>query len=119
PARHTGWLLITLVAHVITRLVPAVHPAVAAEEGGRLPELLLRCRDQAEIMLRMLQIVLGRNRISRRLGVTRTFHVLLTDVGRRALYFDIRSVRLIDPGERIVTLAVAPPHTLVLLVSHD
>ncbi len=119
-ARHTGWLVIALVAHVVTRLVPAVHSAFAAEEGSSLPELFLRCGDQAEIVLRVLVIVLGGNWISRRLSVTRKLQVFLCNVGRGASYFDIRSVRLVHPRERIVTLAVAPPHTLVLLlVSHD
>jgi len=120
-ARQTGWLVIALVAHVVTRLVPAVHSAFAAEEGSSLPELLLRGGDQAEIVLRVLEIVLGGNWISRRLRIARKLQVFLGNVGRGASYFDIRSVRLVDPRERIVTLAVAlPPHTLVLLlVSHD
>jgi hypothetical protein len=118
-ARQTGWFLVPVVGHVIPRLVPPVHSAFTAEEGGRLPELFLRRGDQAEIMFRVLEIILGGNWISRGLGVTRKLQVFLGNVGRGASYFDVRSVRLIYPCERIVTLAVAPAHTLVLLISHD
>src|SRR5215470_434214 len=118
-ARQTGWLVIALVAHVVTCLVPAVHSAFAAVEGNGLPELFLRCGDQTEIVLRVLKIILGGHWISRRLGVARKLQVFLGNVGRGASYFDIRSVRFVHPRERIVTLAVAPPHTLVWLVSHD
>src|SRR6266436_2240135 len=118
-AGRTDWLVIALVVHVVTHIVPAVHSAFAAEEGSRLPELFLRGGDQAEIMLRMLEIALLGNRIPGRLGVARKLQVFLGNVGRGASHFDIRSVRFVHPRERIVTLAVAPPHTLVLLVSHD
>ena len=112
-------LVVPLVAHVVARVVPAVHSALSAEEGTCLPELFLRGRNQTEIMLRVLEIVLLRNRISRRLRITRKLQVFLGNVGRRAPHFDVRSVRLVHPRERIVTLAVTPAHTLVLLVSHD
>jgi hypothetical protein len=119
-ARQAGWLVIALLVHVVMHIVPAVHSAFAAEEGSRLPELFLRGGDQAEIMLRMLEIALLGNRIPGRLGVARKLQVFLGNMGRGASHFDIRSVRLVHPRERIVTLAVvAPPHTLVWLVSHD
>ena len=118
-AGQAGWLVIPLVADIVTQLVAPVDSALAAEEGTRLPELLLRCGNEAEIMLGVLEIVLGRNRISGGLVVTRKLQIFLRNVGRRASYFDVRSVRFIDPRERIVAFAVAPPHTLVLLVSHD
>jgi hypothetical protein len=118
--RQTGRVVIALLVHVVTHIVPAVHSAFAAEEGSRLPELFLRGGDQAQIMLRMLEIALLGNRIPGRLGVARKLQVFLGNVGRGASHFDIRSVRFVHPRERIVTLAVvAPPHTLVWLVSHD
>src|SRR5262249_37623594 len=104
---------------VVAGLVPAVHSAVATEEGSRLPELFLCRGDQTEIMLRMLEIVLGRNRISRRLRVTRMLQVFIGDDGRTASYFDIRPVRLVHPSGRFVPLAFALPHPFILLVSHD
>jgi hypothetical protein len=69
-ARQTGWFLVAVVRHVITHLVPPVHSAFTAEEGS-LPELFLCRSDEAKIMFRVLEIILGRNWISRRLGVTR------------------------------------------------
>jgi hypothetical protein len=118
-AGQTCRLVVTILADVVSRLVPPVHSGFATEEGGRLPELFLRRRDQAEVMFRVLEIIFSSNRISRRLGVTCKLQVLLGDVGRRASYFDVRPIRLIYPRERIVTLAISAAHALVLLISHD
>jgi hypothetical protein len=117
--RQTSRLVVHVVDHVVTCVIPAVHSALAAVEGSSLSVLVLRCGDQAEIMLGVLEIALLRNRISRRLRIARKLQVFLGNVGRSAPHFDIRSVRLVHPCERIVTLAVAPAHTLVLLISHD
>jgi hypothetical protein len=67
----------------------------------------------------MLIIILRRNRIARGLRVTRELEVFFGDVRGGAPNFDIRTVRLEDPSHRILTLAVAAPHALVLTVSHD
>jgi hypothetical protein len=91
-ARQTSGLVVNVVNHVFTPVVPAVHPTLAAEEGSGLPVLVLRGGDQAEIMLRVLEIVLARNRISRRLRVARKLQVFVGNVGRGASYFDVRSV---------------------------
>jgi len=66
PGRSGG-----LVVAVITHIVAHVHAAFAAEERRRLAKLLLRRGDEAEIVLRVLEIILRRNRISRRLRVAR------------------------------------------------
>lgn len=59
--RGVGRFLIIFLAPVSAH----VHAAFAAEEGRWLPELLLRRCDQAEIMLGMLMVVLGRDGIAR------------------------------------------------------
>ena len=118
-ARQTGRFVVHIIADVVTRLVATVHCPFATEEGSGLTILILRCGDEAEIVLRVLQIVLRRNRISRRLRIACKLQVFLGDVRSSASYFDIGSVRLVHPCERIVTLAVSPAHTLVLLISHD
>src|SRR6185312_8009304 len=58
-----------------------------------LPELLLRGCDQAEIMLGVLVVVLGRDRIAGRARVTRQLNVFFGDVRGGAADFDIGSVR--------------------------
>src|SRR5579871_3730356 len=118
-SRQSGGFIVPVVTHIVPDFISSIHSGFTPVERCRLPELLLRRGDQAEIMLRVLEIVLGGDRISGRLGVARKLQIFVRDVGRRTSYFDIRSVRLIDPGQRIVTLAVSSPHTLVLLVSHD
>ena len=83
-----------------------------------LAELLLHGRDQAEIVLGVLIIVLGRHGIARRLRVARELHVLLGDMIGRTANLDVRAVRLVDARQWIVALAVTPPHALVLTVPH-
>jgi hypothetical protein len=85
-----------------------------------LPELLMRGRNHAEVMLGMLIIILCRDWVAGRLRVTRKLNVFLGNMVRGAADFYVRPVRLVNPSEWIVmvTLAVAPPHTLVLSVSH-
>ena len=63
----SGGVVVAVVAHVVAH----VHAAFAAEERRRLAKLLLRRGDEAEIVLRVLEIILRRNRISRRLRVAR------------------------------------------------
>src|SRR5262245_46267127 len=96
-------LLVAVVGHVIAH----VDSGFGAEERRGLPELLLRCGDQAEIMLGVLVVILRRHRIARRLRIARELNVFLGDMRRCAADFDIRSVRFVDPGERIVAFAVS------------
>jgi len=90
-----------------------------------LAELLLGGRDQPEIMLGVLVVVLGCNGIARGARVARKLEILFSDMRSRAADLDIGSVGLVDPGHRvlaapvvvIVVVAVAHP-LLVLTVSH-
>jgi hypothetical protein len=108
-------LLVGLVAQVVARLL--LRPIVRIG----LAELLLRRRDQAEIVLGVLEIVLGRNRIPGGLGVTRELEIFVRDVVGSSANLHIRAVRLINPRQGIliapvVLLIVAPAHTLVVMM---
>ena len=70
-----------------------------------LAELLLRRGDQAEIVLGVLVVVLGRDRIAGRLRIARELNVFFSNVSGVAADFHVGSVRLVDPRHRIVTLA--------------
>jgi hypothetical protein len=76
----SAWQSCQIVIPVFRRFVAYVVDSVIAEEWSRLTELFLRRRDQAEIMLRVLETVLRRNRIARRLGVTGKLQVFLRNV---------------------------------------
>ena len=90
-----------------------------------LPELLLRGRDQAEIMLGVLIVVLGGDRIAGRARIARELDIFFGDVGGGAADLDVGSVGFVNPGQRIlatpvvviVVIPVAHP-LLVLTVSH-
>src|SRR5215831_2772902 len=86
-----------------------------------LPELLLRRGDHAIIVLGVLIVILRRDRITGGLCVSRELNIFFCDVRGIAANFHIRTVRLVYPYHRIVTLAVivASAHAFVLTVSHD
>src|SRR6202011_3774232 len=64
------------------------------------------------------KVVLRRHRVARGLGVTRQLHVFLGDVVRSPADFHVGTVGFVSPRERILALAVSPPHAFVLTVSH-
>src|SRR5205807_2758381 len=103
------------------------HFGVGARLRLILPELLLGSGDQAEIMLGMLIVVLGRNGITRRARIARELDIFFGDMGGGAADLDIRPVGFEYPGHRvlptpviiIVVVIVPVTHPLVVLtVSH-
>jgi hypothetical protein len=110
---------------IVLAVVAAVADRLIAARLLVLPELLLSRRDQAEAMLGMLVIVLGRNGVAGGARVTRKLEIFLGNVRGGAANLDVRSVGLVDPGHRIlaapvvVVIVVAVAHPLlVLTVSH-
>src|SRR6201999_1337618 len=90
--------------------------------GLGLAELFLGGGNQPEIMLGVLIIVLGRDRVAGALPIARELQILFRDMRRRAADFHVRSVGLVHARQWILvvtTFAVATAHSLVLTVSHD
>ena len=92
-----------------------------------LTELLLGCGDQTEIMLGMLIVVLGGDRIAGRARIARKLHIFFCDVRGGAADLDVRSIGLKHPGHRVlatpvaiisIVITVTHPLVLVLTVSH-
>ena len=81
-------------------------------------QLLLGCRDNAEIVLSVLQIILGKNRVARGLGVAGELEIFLRDVRRITPDFHIRSVGFEVPAQRVDVLApaIVVPAALAVLV---
>src|SRR5690606_12851249 len=82
---------------------------------------LLRCRDDAEVVLGVLQVVLGHDVVTGGLGVARELQVLLGNVGGVAAHLHVGAVAFIVPAQRVEVLAPAivvpaPRPVLVLLV---
>lgn len=84
-----------------------------------LAKLFLRRRDQAEIMFGVLVIIFRRNRVAGALRVAGELNVFFRNVRRRSADLNVGAVRLVNPCQRILILAVviAPPHAF-LTVSH-
>jgi len=93
-----------------------------------LAELLLGSGDQAEVVLGMLVVVFGGDRVAGGSCVAGELKVLLGDVVGGSADLHVRAVRLVDPRQGIVMAAaatvmlalvsVATAHALVLTVSH-
>jgi hypothetical protein len=119
---------VTVVVAVVTA-DPIVGPGLQLRLV--LAELLLSRRDQTEVMLGVLIIILGGDGVAGRPGIARELNVFLGHMRRGAANLDIRSVGLEDTGHRvlaapvivaaivIVVVVVPVAHTLVVLtVSH-
>jgi len=81
----------------------------------------LRSCDKPEVMFGVLQIILRRDRVSARVGVSRELEIFLGDMMRVAAYFHVWSIRFVGSRQRIG----APPivrrpaaHPLILTWSH-
>ena len=91
-----------------------------------LAELLLGCRDQAEIVLGVLIVVLGGDGVARGACIARKLQIFLRDVRRGTADLDVGAVGFKHPGHRvlaapvvIVVVIVPVAHPLVILtVSH-
>ena len=119
-AADMGLLAIALVVAVIG----SAHLAglLLLVIGLTLPELLLRCSDDTEIVLGVLIVIFRRNRIPGALRVTGKLKILFGDMGRRTANFYVRPARFVHSRQWILmmvsTFAVATAHAFVLTVSH-
>jgi hypothetical protein len=114
-------LLVVVAVEAIVADIAAHIALLLLVEGLALPVLLLGGGDQAEIMLGVLVVIFGRDRIAGTLRIAGELKVFFGDVRGRAADFNVRSTGLVHTGQRILvmtTFAVATPHALVLTVSH-
>ena len=81
-------------------------------------QLLLRRGDNAEVMLGVLQIVLGKDRIPRGLRIASELQIFFRDVGGVAAHLHVRSIGFEIPAQRIDVLApaIVVPAPLAVLV---
>jgi hypothetical protein len=121
-AREGRLLLVHVAAHVVAVVVRVVvrHHRIAEAAGTWAPHaaavrhiaaalgnlLFAESHDDAVVVLGVLQIVFGENRISARLRIARQRHVLLGNMSWRAAYLDVRPGALEAPRQRILALAV-------------
>ena len=122
PARPNGLAVLVaaflelLVRARLELLVVAARPRAARLEVRIvLAELLLRRRDQPEIMFGVLEIIFGRDRIAGGLGVTRELKILLRDVIGRTANLHIGAVRFVNPCQRVMIAPVICCAAVLLL----
>ncbi|MGK2227479.1 MAG: hypothetical protein ACI9GK_001296 [Devosia sp.] len=77
---------------------------------------LLGARNDTEIMLGMLEIILRHHRVTARLGVAGELQIFLGDMGRVAAHLYIRTIALEIAGQRINVLASAVPTALPVFI---
>ena len=109
-------------------LVVAAATAFGARLEVRvlLAELFVCHRDQPELMFSVLEVILRRDRIAGRLGITGKLEVFLRHVIGRAADLHIGAVGFINPCQRVmiaavvivvvIVVVVAPAHALVVIV---
>ena len=105
----------TIVLVAVESLVALSPLRCGLIERVLLPELLLRRCDQAEIVLGVLVVIFGRDRVAGALRVARKLDVFLGDVMSGSADLHVGAIRLIDPRQRIVMVAAAataPPPPL-------
>ena len=137
-ARHEGLRLHRNEAGLLTEMrktfafVVAIlrsHFILGARLRLILTELLLGGGDQAEIVLGVLVVVLGRHRVAGRACIAGQLHIFFRNMGCGAADLDIGSVRLEHPCHRVLTASVVivvviiivpvtHPLVVVLTVSH-
>ena len=77
---------------------------------------LLGARNDAEIMLGMLEIILRHHGVAARLRIAGELQIFLGDMGRVAAHLHIRTIALEIAGQRIDVLASTVPATLPVFV---
>jgi hypothetical protein len=79
---------------------------------------LMRGRDEAIIMFRVLEIALRHHRITRYMGIPRQLCVFFGDMLGGSANFYIGTIRFIAPRQRVRATTIAATHALVLSWSH-
>ena len=114
-------LVVVAVEAVVADIAAHIALLLLLVVGLALPVLLLGGGDQAKIMLGVLVVVFGSDRVAGTLRIAGELQVLFGDVRGRAADFYVRSTGLVHAGQRILvmtTFAITTPHALVLTVSH-
>jgi hypothetical protein len=125
-----GRLVVIIVVAVIGKIIARGAAGLLLGKGLTLTKLFLSGGDQAEIMLGVLIIILGGNRISGALCIAGKLEIFFGDVRRRSTNFYVLPIGLVHPGQRILVMvmmatatttlaAIATTHAfIVLTVSH-
>ena len=95
-AAERGLITVAIVIAVVGNI--AARFATLLVVGLGLAKLLLRGGDQAEIVLGVLIVVFGCDRVAGTLRVTGKLEIFLGDVGRRPANFHVRSIGLVHAG---------------------
>ncbi len=127
--RGVGWidhgLVAVLIVAILVLLLPE-GPLRTVVLAVLLAQLLMRGQHDADIVLGVLVVALGADRIAAGGGVARELHVLLRDGLRVSAHLHVRPVRLVGAGQGVgalvaaaaVVVAVAAAHAPVLAWSH-
>jgi len=122
-----GRLVVVAVVKRVVGVIATLLRLLLIEGRLGLAQVFLRGGDQAEIMLGMLVVVFGGDRVAGALRITGQLQVFLGNVRGIAPDLHVRSVGLVHARQWILVVvmvvttftAVATPHALVLTVSHD
>ena len=112
-------LVLRAIGLLVLDIIAAEWPPDTARRSVLLSEALCR-RDDAQIMLGVLVIVLGHHRVAGRLGIARQLQILLGDMLGIAADLDVRPIAFEHPVNRTtLATAAAARSVLVLTLSHS
>ena len=100
---------------LVVHILAAERPPQRARGPVLLGKGLCRC-DYSQIMLGMLEIVLGHHRIAGGLGIARQLEVFLGDMLGIAADLDVRTVALEHPVYRISLTTAAAARSVLMLI---
>ena len=94
-ALHVRLIVFAVVVRTVRRIATKLARLLLIERGLGLAKLLLRRGDQAEIMLGVLIVVFGRNRVAGTLRIAGQLEIFFGNVRRRSPDFHVRSIGLV------------------------
>ena len=110
--------VVVAVEIVVGALFAAARLRLLLLIGRVLPELFLRRRDQAEVMLGVLVVIFRRDRVARRRRIAGQLNIFLGNVVGGAPDFHVGPVRFVNARERIVILATAATAAATIATTH-
>ena len=103
---------------VVLAVVAGAADGLVATRLLVLAELFLGRRDQAEIMLGVLVVILGCDGVAGGARIARELEIFLGNVRGGAADLDVGAVRFVDPGHRVLAAPVVVVIVIIVAVAH-
>jgi hypothetical protein len=110
-------IVVAVFIAILVRIVLAERPLRLVAVAELRAHLLMGSQHDPHIVLCVLIVIFGRNRVAARVRIPSQLHVLLGDGLGVAAHLDVRSIGLERPGQRVGCLVVAAPAPAIVAVA--